>query len=99
MNKNQIQKVKFFYYLRNTLLLLVPSILYRLSLNSKLKKIDQYNVKNVRSRVDYYNNINEDFQLSENAVTNNELFFNQILKLKKRFVNKMSVKKKNNLFL
>ena len=55
-------------------------------------------MKNVRSRVDYYNKINEDFQLSENAVTNNELFFNQMLKLKKRFVNKISVKKRTTYF-
>ena len=55
-------------------------------------------MKNIRSRVDYYNKINEEFQLSENAVTNNELFFNQMLKLKKRFVNKMSVKKRTTYF-
>ena len=55
-------------------------------------------MKSIRSRVDYYNKINEEFQLSENAVTNNELFFNQMLKLKKRFVNKISVKKRTTYF-
>ena len=55
-------------------------------------------MKSIRSRVDYYNKINEEFQLSENAVTNNELFFNQMLKLKKRFVNKISIKKRTTYF-
>ena len=98
MNKNQIQKVKFFYYLRNTFLLLVPSIFFRISLQSKLKKINQYNVKSIKARVDYYNQINEEFHLSENSVTSDELFFNQILKLKKRFINKKPVKKRTTYF-
>ena len=55
-------------------------------------------MKSIRSRVDYYNKINEEFQLSENAVTNDELFFKQMLKLKKRFVNKISVKKRTTYF-
>ena len=98
LNKNQIQKVKFFYYLRNTFLLLVPSIFSRTSLQSKLKKINQYNVKSIKARVDYYNQINEAFHLSENSVTSDELFFNQILKLKKRFINKKPVKKRTTYF-
>ena len=79
-------------------MLLAPSILFRLSLKSKLKKIDHYNVQSIRSRVDYYNKINEHFQLSENAVTNDELFFKQMLKLKKRYVNKKPVKKRTTYF-
>jgi len=79
-------------------LLLAPSILYRLSLKSKLKKVDQYNLKSIRSRVNYYNKINEEFQLSENAVTNDELLFKQMLKLKKRYVNKKPVKKRTTYF-
>ena len=55
-------------------------------------------MKSIRSRVDYYNKINEEFQLSENAVTNNELFFNQMLKLKKRFINKKPIKKRTTYF-
>ena len=69
-----------------------------MSLQSKLKKINRYDFKSIKARVDYYNQINEEFHLSENSVTSNELFFNQILKLKKRFINKKPVKKKNNLF-
>ena len=79
-------------------MLLAPSILYRLSLKSKLKKVDQYNLKSIRSRVNYYNKINEEFQLSENAVTNDELLFKQMLKLKKRYVNKKPVKKRTTYF-
>ena len=55
-------------------------------------------MKSIRSRVDYYNKINEEFQLSENAVTNDELFFKQMLKLKKRYVNKKPVKKRTTYF-
>ena len=55
-------------------------------------------MKSIRSRVDYYNQINEEFQLSENAVTNDELFFKQIFKLKKRFLNKKPVKKRTTYF-
>ena len=55
-------------------------------------------MESIKSRVDYYNRIDKKFQLSENAVTNNELFFNQMLKLKKRFVNKISVKKRTTYF-
>ena len=79
-------------------MLLVPGIFYRMSLQSKLKKIKQYNVKSIRSRVDYYNKINKEFHLSENSVTSGELFFKQILKLKKRFVNKKPVKKRTTYF-
>ena len=98
MNKNQIQKVKFFYYLTNTLSLLIPRFLYRSILKSQIKKLDQHNVESIKSRVDYYNRIDKKFQLSDSAVTNNELFFNQMLKLKKRFVNKISVKKRTTYF-
>ena len=55
-------------------------------------------MKSIRSRVNYYNKINEEFQLSENAVTNYELLFKQMLKLKKRYVNKKPVKKRTTYF-
>ena len=55
-------------------------------------------MKSIRSRVNYYNKINEEFQLSENAVTNDELLFKQMLKLKKRYVNKKPVKKRTTYF-
>ena len=55
-------------------------------------------MKSIRSRVDYYNKINQKFQLSEIAVTNDELFFKQIFKLKKWFINKKPVKKRTTYF-
>ena len=78
MNKLKYKNIKSFYYLRHILAGLVPRIFYRLRLKSELKKIKYYDEKYIFSRLNYYNKKEGVFKVSENAMTNKELFFRQI---------------------
>ena len=51
MNKNVIQKRKFFYYLINTFSLFIPSTLKHLLLKRELKKIDRFDASYIETRV------------------------------------------------
>ena len=42
MSKSKYKNVKSFYYLKNTLLLLIPRVFYRLKLKSELNRLNQY---------------------------------------------------------
>ena len=83
MGKSKYKNVKSFYYLRNTFLLLIPRILYRLRLKSELNKLNDYDKEYIESRVNYYNKINHNFNISTSAITNKELRKRQIRNLVK----------------
>ena len=73
MNKYQNQKIKFFYYLFNTVMLLVPRIFFRWMMKPELRKIDFYDKKYILSRVSYYNKVDKSFKTSDISVTCEEL--------------------------
>ena len=81
MSKSKYKNVKSFYYLKNTLLLLIPRVFYRLKLKSELNRLNQYDKEYILSRVKYYNKINDKFAVSTNAVTNKQLRKRQIRNL------------------
>ena len=99
MNKLKYKNIKSFYYLRHILAGLVPRIFYRLRLKSELKKIKYYDEKYIFSRLNYYNKKEGVFKVSENAMTNKELFFRQINIIKENIFKKnMGVKKHTTYF-
>ena len=81
MNKFKYKNVKFFYYLKNLFLLLVPRIFYRLKLKSELNKLHQYNRQYILSRVNYYNKEKNQFNVFVNGDARG-----YALKLKSEFI-------------
>ena len=63
MNKNLIQKRKFKYYLINSISLIIPRLFFRIKMKYELKKLTTIILNGLRSRVNYYNKIIENFQL------------------------------------
>jgi hypothetical protein len=53
------------YYLKNSINLVIPDILYRLSLKSKLSKISEYDAHYIQERVDYCNKLAVPFSLGK----------------------------------
>tara|TARA_A100001011_G_scaffold274947_1_gene284500 strand:- start:856 stop:1854 length:999 start_codon:yes stop_codon:yes gene_type:complete len=99
MNKLKYKNIKSFYYLRHVLAALVPRIFYRLRLKSELKKIKHYDKKYIFSRLNYYHKKEDGFKVSENSMTNKELFFRQINIIKENIFKKnMGVKKHTTYF-
>lgn len=50
---------KFYYYIKNYLRLLIPSLYYQNKLEKKLKEIDSFDKEKIIQRVNYYNKLNE----------------------------------------
>ena len=99
MNKNLIQKRKFKYYLINSISLIIPRLFFRIKMKYELKKVNNYDYKRLRSRVNYYNKIVESFQLSEDAVNIDTLFNLQIEKFIDKIFKKRKLKKGLHIFL
>ena len=57
MNKYLIQRRKIKYYLKNSFALFIPKVFFRIRINYELKKINNYDLKYLESRVNYYNKI------------------------------------------
>ena len=89
MNKNLIQRRKIKYYLINSISLIIPRLFFRMKMKHELKKVNNYDYKYLESRVNYYNRINENFQLGEDGVNLNTLLSLQI----KKFIDKILKKK------
>ena len=89
MNKNLIQRRKIKYYLTNSISLIIPRLFFRMKMKHELKKVNNYDYKYLESRVNYYNRINENFQLGEDGVNLNTLLSLQI----KKFIDKIFKKK------
>jgi hypothetical protein len=67
LSKKSHRNNKQLYYSLNFLKLLIPNFFYRNSLKKNLKEIDQYNIEHIKSRVNYYNKIDRDINLSDNV--------------------------------
>ena len=98
MNKTLIQRRKFKYYLINSISLIIPRILFRIKMKYELKKVNNYDYKRLRSRVNYYNKIVESFQLSEDAINIDTLFNLQIEKFIDKIFKKKKIKKRTTYF-
>ena len=57
MNKFLIQRRKIIYYLKNSFALFIPKFFFRIRIDYELKKINNYDLKYLESRVNYYNKI------------------------------------------
>jgi hypothetical protein len=60
---------KFFYYLKNSMMLIVPSVLYCLTLKKILSSIGEYYSSYIDDRVNYYNKLTHPFQCDPHAKT------------------------------
>ena len=98
MNKTHIQKRKFKYYLKNSISLIIPSLFFRIRLKYELKKINNYNMQYLESRVNYYNKIINNFHLKENSVDLKTLLKIQIKKIISKIINKNKIKKRTTYF-
>ena len=98
MNKWKYKKFKFFYYLKEILLLLVPRIFYRLRLKSELKKIKYYQKEDILFRVSYYNKKKDIFTISENSLTAKELCIVQLNNIKENVIKRNNSIKKHTTY-
>ena len=98
MNKNLIQRRKFKYYLVHSISLIIPRLFFRKKLKYELKKVNDYNSQYLRSRVDYYNKIIENFEIGEDAVNIETLFNLQIEKFIGKIFKKKKLKKRTTYF-
>ena len=64
----------------------------------ELKNVNNYNSKYLKSRINYYNKIIENFQLGEDAVNINTLFDLQIEKFISKVFKKKKIKKRTTYF-
>ena len=98
MNKNLIQARKFKYYLGHSISLIIPRLFFRMKMKYELKKINNYDSKYLKLRVNYYNKIVENFQLGEDAVNIDTLFNLQIEKFINKIFKKKKIKKRTTYF-
>ena len=84
MNKYSIQRRKIRYFLKNFFALFIPNVFYRIRINYELKKINNYDLKYLESRVNYYVKIEKKFQLSSKSCNVNDLFKTQLRKIKSK---------------
>jgi hypothetical protein len=63
-----IKKNKISYYTINFLRQIIPSIIYKTSLNSKLRNTNNYNIEDINNRVDYYNKLSTFKPVGEKAI-------------------------------
>ena len=99
MNKNLIQRRKFKYYLMHSVSLIIPRLFFRIKMKYELKKINNYNSQYLKSRVNYYNKIIENFQLGEDAINIDTLFNLQIEKFIGKIFKKKKLRKELHIFL
>ena len=98
MNKFLIQRRKIVYYGKSFLALFIPKFLFRIRIDSELKKINNYDLKYLESRVNYYNKIEKKFQLDSESLNINELFKIQIKKIKSKAFQNKKIKKRTTYF-
>ena len=98
MNKYHIQRRKFKYYLIHSISLIIPRLFFRIKMKHELKEINNYNYQYLESRVNYYNKIDKNFQLAEDAVNIDNLFNLQIEKFIDKILKKKKIKKRTTYF-
>ena len=65
LGKN-FKNVKFFYYLKNYLLLIIPNFFFRKSLEKRLSIFSKNEIDNLIERVNYYNKIESQIKVDSN---------------------------------
>ena len=98
MNKFLIQRRKIIYYLKNSFTLFIPKFFFRISIDYELKKINNYDLKYLKSRVNYYNKIEKKFQLNSESFNANDLFKKQMKKFKGKIFQNKNIKKRTTYF-
>ena len=98
MNKYTIQKRKIKYYLKNFFVLFIPKVFFRIRINYELKKINNYDLRYLESRVNYYNKIEKKFQLNSESYNVNDLFKAQLKKIEGKFFRNKKIKKRTTYF-
>jgi hypothetical protein len=64
---------KPFYYVKNHIRRLIPTLVYESKLQNKLAKIDNFDREYIEMRVNYYNKLSKSTPLSDKAITLSEL--------------------------
>ena len=67
LSKKSHRNNKQLYYSLNFLKLLIPNFLYRNSLKKNLDEIQKYDDDYIKMRVNFYNKLDRDINLSENV--------------------------------
>ena len=62
LGKN-FKNVKFFYYLKNYLLLIIPNFFFRKTLEKRLSNFTKNEIDNLIERVNYYNKIDNEVKV------------------------------------
>ena len=62
LGKN-FKNVKFFYYLKNYLLLIIPNFFFRKNFNKRLSNFSKNEIGNLIERVNYYNKIDSEVKI------------------------------------
>lgn len=70
----KIRKNKTAYYIKNYFRRLIPTWIYKNSLNNKLKAVHKYDKNDILERVDYYNKLNHLTYLDDRAIPIMNLF-------------------------
>ena len=65
LGKN-FKNVKFFYYLKNYLLLIIPNFFFRKNLEKRLSNFSKNEIDNIIERVNYYNKIDCEVKVDSN---------------------------------
>ena len=65
LGKN-FKNVKFFYYLKNYLLLIIPNVFFRKTLEKRLSIFSKNEIDNLIERVNYYNKIESQIKVDSN---------------------------------
>ena len=66
LSKKSHRNNKQLYYSLNFLKLLIPNFLYRNSIKKNLDEIEKYDDNYIKMRVNFYNKLDRDINLSEN---------------------------------
>ena len=98
MNKYLIQRRKIKYYLKNSFALFIPKVFFRIRINYELRKINNYDLKYLESRVNYYNKIEKKFQLSSESYNVNDLCKTQLKKIEGKLFRNKKIKKRTTYF-
>jgi len=93
-----LQLKKLFYYLSNSLALLIPKFIFRVLLSREISKVNNFNKSYIKKRLKYYIGLTNDFSISSEALTVNDLWKNQLIVFYENVVKKKSKKKRTTYF-
>ncbi len=98
MRDKYLQLKKFFYYIHNSMALLVPNFFFRMLLIREKNRINTFDKSYIEKRLKYYIFLENDFHISAQALTANELWSNQKITFYKNVIKKNKIKKRTTYF-